>query len=254
MMSHRDNRLPSRSWTALTRALTALVASLMSIAAQPESARACTSDAECKGDRVCLDGACQDRPPCQADVDCAGEEICSAGRCALPSSPAPDAAGFPAAPHAGPSAPTPNDAAAKRAEGAEDQPLVPSAGTAEGPRLGQTDAPAYATETRGITGLIIAGPIVLGVAWALGLVGTLAADADGELVGFSAIPLAGPWILLADSRTEDYAAALVVGGVLQAAGLTMTVLGLSIRQEVQVPLASLRLTPTLGGLVLDGMF
>jgi hypothetical protein len=126
-----------------------------------------------------------------------------------------------------------------------------------GPPVPSADrgAPPPATEKEGIKGLIIAGPITLGVAWALGIVGTLIADADGDLVGYAAIPLAGPWIMLADERTEDYAAALIVAGVLQAAGATMTVLGLTIRREVPVSVgASVVVTPTPGGVSIEGTF
>src|SRR5690606_25376199 len=85
------------------------------------------------------------------------------------------------------------------------------------------------TETRGIVGLQIAGPIVLGAAW-LATIGVTAALTDeGAHIGYAAIPLVGPWVLMADS--EGYEVPLAVSGVLQAGGLTMLILGVAIRSE-----------------------
>lgn len=117
------------------------------------------------------------------------------------------------------------------------------------------------TEKRGILGLIIAGPIVLGVSWLATIGVTAGLDSDGDIIGMSAAPLVGPWIMIADSRTEDYTAALAVSGVLQAGGLTMLILGVAIQREVEVaglgpvelelaPIAS----PRLVGVGLHGRF
>jgi len=45
----------------------------------------CTKDIDCKGDRVCVNGKCQEslkqKPPCTRDVDCQGDSLCDHGRC-----------------------------------------------------------------------------------------------------------------------------------------------------------------------------
>ena len=59
--------------------------------AAPAVAWACQSDSDCKGDRVCVDGACTAPLPmaCQADVDCPNDQICEEGRCAGTAAPTP---------------------------------------------------------------------------------------------------------------------------------------------------------------------
>lgn len=46
----------------------------------------CTADNQCKGDRVCIEGACTSPPTpgCRTDMDCAGQAICEQGQCAQP--------------------------------------------------------------------------------------------------------------------------------------------------------------------------
>ena len=45
----------------------------------------CSKDIECKGDRVCINGRCQEplkqKPPCTRDVDCQGDSVCDHGKC-----------------------------------------------------------------------------------------------------------------------------------------------------------------------------
>lgn len=54
-------------------------------------------------------------------------------------------------------------------------------------------------------------------------------------VGYQAIPFAGPWVCLAAcSDPGDFIAALVASGVIQLAGLTMTILGLAVQVEHEV--------------------
>ncbi len=140
-----------------------------------------------------------------------------------------------------------------------------------GPGAGWARGDTYTRETRGIPGLYIAGPIVLGVAWLTTIAVTTAINSEGgvedseaKAIGYACIPIAGPWAMMADSDvdTRDYTAPLVVSGVLQGAGLAMTILGLTIRREVRVPSAihparSLTLslhpvpTPSGGGLMLS---
>jgi hypothetical protein len=49
----------------------------------------CSKDADCKGDRICVDGVCTAPPPvlrCSKDKDCPGDMICNNGVCVHPSS------------------------------------------------------------------------------------------------------------------------------------------------------------------------
>lgn len=93
-----------------------------------------------------------------------------------------------------------------------------------------------ATIRRPIWGLVIAGAVTLGVTWLATPTVGAAVEASGQSIGVLAIPVAGPWVCLAGGceDPDDYVAALVVSGVLQAAGLTMLILGLVIQQEVQL--------------------
>src|SRR5690606_21523242 len=85
-------------------------------------------------------------------------------------------------------------------------------------------------------GLIIAGPIAFGFAYLTGISVTAALDADADLIGFAAVPVFGPWIMLADERTVDYSGALAVNGLVQAAGVTMFIVGLTVKREHVVPI------------------
>jgi hypothetical protein len=107
-------------------------------------------------------------------------------------------------------------------------------------------APEPEVETRPRLGLVISGAILFGVSyvfhaalvspfggWSLDY-GDNPAWSDFRWMG--AIPLAGPWLQLAakpTSPTEDgWTTYLVIDGLLQAAGATMLILGLTLRQEV----------------------
>lgn len=45
----------------------------------------CTKDIDCKGDRICVNGKCEEppkqKPPCTKDIDCQGDSVCDQGRC-----------------------------------------------------------------------------------------------------------------------------------------------------------------------------
>lgn len=100
------------------------------------------------------------------------------------------------------------------------------------------------TRSRPIWGLVIPGAVVLGVSW------ILHAAVVSPFAGYSAtsgfqpdwatfrwtglIPVAGPWIQLAvkpGGFEDSWAGYLVVDGLLQAAGLTMLILGIAIQEE-----------------------
>jgi hypothetical protein len=176
----------------------------------------CQNDAECKMGRVCRDGACV-AAACKKDTDCAGDNVCEAGVCTGVSTAAPTApvVEVPAAP-------------------------IPAPATAS------TQQPVqYRTEKKGIKALIIAGPIVFAVAWITTIIVTSAVSTDedkGTATSYAAIPLVGPWVMMGSDSldTSDYTGALVVSGVVQTAGIIMTILGIAIRRERQVPVYASR--------------
>jgi hypothetical protein len=83
-----------KTWMILATAV-AMAISAGACSSDPGNAAApsaCSSDSDCKGDRVCSDGACvdQNRPPaseCTSDNDCKGDRVCSDGACVAPPSP-----------------------------------------------------------------------------------------------------------------------------------------------------------------------
>ncbi|MCZ7680243.1 MAG: hypothetical protein M5U28_16340 [Sandaracinaceae bacterium] len=116
------------------------------------------------------------------------------------------------------------------------------------PQYAPTYAPTYQPQVRqvryveqqtSIKGLWIPGVILLGLSYVL--TGTLASNfsLDAEYVGYSWIPLVGPWLMLGAADGDDQFAGALVGGIAQAAGLTMFVLGLVLRQSVRVAVYSL---------------
>jgi hypothetical protein len=123
--------------------------------------------------------------------------------------------------------------------------------------------PQYRTVKRGIPGLYIAGPIVLGSTWLLtiGLTAALTNSDDpfyGQKVGAACVPVFGPWVLLSQPQIgSGYVAPIVFSGLAQAAGLVMTIAGLAARREVTVPVvgsARFSIAPTVGGAVAIGTF
>ncbi len=105
-----------------------------------------------------------------------------------------------------------------------------------------------------------------GVTWLTTIGATAALGGSGEFIGYASIPVFGPWVMLAADDDGEYGAAMVSSGLLQSAGLTMMILGLTIRHEVPAetasaggPLAaSLELAPMLSpehsGLMISGSF
>ncbi len=101
-------------------------------------------------------------------------------------------------------------------------------------------------ESRPHLGLAISGGVMLGVSWLVhaALISPLAGcdldscqDAWGDFRLVGTIPLAGPWIQLAVKPTSDrdgWLPYLVIDGLLQIAGLTMLILGVSLRETVTV--------------------
>lgn len=182
---------------------------------------ACTMNDECKGGRVCQAGECVDAvASCGADVDCPGDEICSQGVCTDPASSKPVASEPPIVERIEPAAAEPPP-----------DPL---------PATAPMSQPEHKVVMKPITGLVIAGAIVFGVAYTGAFTTTVALEADGDLVGYSLVPLAGPWIMLGDYRTREYSAALAMNGVIQAGGAAMFIIGLTVKREHVVPVYSSR--------------
>ncbi len=61
---------------------------LFFLAVSRDAGAQCTSNADCRGGRVCRDGRCAN-PACTKDTDCAGNLVCMNGACVVPSRGAP---------------------------------------------------------------------------------------------------------------------------------------------------------------------
>lgn len=196
---------------------------------------------------------------CKNDSMCKPGDTCSAGRCAprtAPSAPSSTAQADPALPASEPAAvfqqvaPAPENTAQacsdrldQDADGfvdCADQDCFVFNFCSQ-PRTSLAPPPLRAPmvetgETRGITALIIAGPILFGVTYLVTvLIASIAATGsdDDRITNYAAIPLVGPWAMLGSSiDTDNFATPLVLSGVFQATGLVMTVLGLVIRRPV----------------------
>lgn len=182
------------------------------------------------------------RAGCESDAQCKGDRICEDGTCVEPPAPVAPA----------PEAPPPEPVVVPP------PPPAPAIAPSYPP---QPDTWQPRTERKGILGLIIAGPILLGVTWLTTIGVTAGLDSDGDIIGYSAIPIAGPWVMMADDRTSDYTAPIAVSGVLQLGGLAMLIIGVSVKRDVPIehgdpieleltPVAS----PNLAGLALSGRF
>lgn len=133
------------------------------------------------------------------------------------------------------------------------------------------------TEERVNLGLTIAGAAMLGASYISNIVvslfagigfGSSAEEAWNDFRFVGLVPVLGPWIQLGIKPTpidQDYWVTwLVIDGVLQAAGLTMLIVGLTVRESVEVRAVAeigdftLSVTPFAGptgsGLALSGTF
>lgn len=236
------------------RLFAAFMTSIVLVVLAAPARAQCQSDDECKGDRQCDTGRCVTPRPaastCTSDIECDGDLICEAGLCTAPA-----AAPAAAVPSSEPVSPAPAPTTV------EAPPVYPATVGAPGPDRGTTT-------TEPITELIIAGAVTLGSVWALSLstTGVLNAleesDTTGRDVGLMALPVLGPWVMLGvtadDVDYDDYRLAFAMSGLLQAGGLTMLILGVTLEREVTTDAATLRLTPSApgsdAGLQLTGRF
>jgi hypothetical protein len=140
----------------------------------------------------------------------------------------------------------------------------------------QPPPPETRTETRPILGLVITGVAMLAVSWIIhgAIISPFAGyslasgfqDSWSVFRASGIIPLAGPWVQLAvkpDGLGSDgWGPYLVVDGVLQAAGLTMLIVGLAVQEEHTVvargDAPSFAIAPMIGpeltGLAASGRF
>jgi hypothetical protein len=196
---------------------------LMSTLAITSSARAqCNDNADCRAGHVCQQGQCVEAR-CSQDVDCPDQGTCASGQCRPATPVAPRAAPAPAPP----------------------------------PEL-------YRSERRLVPELYVSGPVLLGSIWltTLAVTAGVAPQANaGKATAYAAIPVFGPWVMLGSSvNNSPYTPALVVSGIGQAAGLAVTIAGLTVRREVIVPVVGtasgvrFTLVPSIGGAAAVGTF
>ena len=97
---------------------------------------------------------------------------------------------------------------------------------------------SYVDQETSIKGLWIPGIIVFGVSYVL--TSSLSALSFApDYASFALIPLVGPWVMLSvPGLNEDEIAGAILGGVAQLAGVTMFLLGLTLRQTVRVAVYS----------------
>ena len=70
-----------------------LACAILGVCSHPLHA-GCEKDTDCKGDRICEDGVCQDPAPasdCEKDTDCLGDLICEEWACVPPTQAVDDA-------------------------------------------------------------------------------------------------------------------------------------------------------------------
>jgi len=97
----------------------------------------------------------------------------------------------------------------------------------------------YVERETSVKGLWIPGVIVFGVSWILTGTFASALSWDADYASWGWIPLAGPWMMLGVAGSDDEVAGALIGGITQLAGVTMFILGLTLRQTVRVAQYSL---------------
>ncbi len=95
----------------------------------------------------------------------------------------------------------------------------------------------YEDRETNIKALWIPGVITFGVSWVLS--GSFGSLSNSDYATWMWIPLVGPWASLGYAATEDETIGSVIGGITQAAGLTMFVLGLTLTRTVRVAVYAL---------------
>ena len=92
----------------------------------------------------------------------------------------------------------------------------------------------YVEEQTSIKGLWIPGIIIFGVSYVLTGVMSSSLSFDSDYTSWSWVPLIGPWVALGYAANDDESVGSIIGGIAQAAGLTMFILGISLTRTVRV--------------------
>ena len=120
------------------------------------------------------------------------------------------------------------------------QPQYPYAQQPYGPTYqAQPRRLTYVERETSVKGLWIPGVIVFGASWILTGTFASARSYDPDYASWGWIPLAGPWMMLSVAGSDDEVAGALIGGITQLAGVTMFILGLTLRQTVRVAQYSL---------------
>ncbi len=163
----------------------------------------CQNDTDCRAGRVCRDGACSDRG-CTKDLDCPGSGVCQNGACQVPA-------------------------------------VSPATSVSPASATGPVAVYPRQVERRGILGLWLPGLIGETLTLATTIIvtaGVADSSVRGEALGYSCIPILGPFIMLGNPGgldTREYQGALVASGILQIASTTLLIVGLVVKHQVEVP-------------------
>lgn len=150
---------------------------------------------------------------------------------------------------------------------AQPQPYVQQPYVQPQPYYQPQPQPQYVERSESITGLWVTGVVLFPVSWVLTWTFTMSTldstGRDPDYTLWSWVPLIGPWFMLGqgdDGRglNESEIGGAVLSGIVQAASLTMIILGLALRRTVRVaayalddseraPQIELGLAPAYGG-------
>lgn len=98
----------------------------------------------------------------------------------------------------------------------------------------------YVEESQSVPALWIPGVVLLPVSWiatwatATALIDPAWDGQQWEYYAYLWIPVVGPWLALGPANQDSEYAGAIVGGVTQLAGLTLIILGVTLRQTARV--------------------
>ena len=94
--------------------------------------------------------------------------------------------------------------------------------------------PMYEDRETSIKALWIPGIIVFGVSYIMNGLFSTALSSSGDYRDWSWAPLIGPWVALGFANTDDERTGSVIGGLTQAVGATLFILGITLTRTVRV--------------------